>query len=125
MEMTNLFERLSKERPTTTSIRKARQLEDAQKLLDWLMRWSKDTITARQICIYGPNSLRNQKRALNAAEKLVKNGWLIPLPARKYHHYVWQIVRRPIVDPSITTDSPLALRKPLLHPTPNHINNGK
>jgi hypothetical protein len=114
--MTNLFERLSKERPSPSSTRKARQLEGAQKLLNWLMRWTKDTITARQICIYGPNSLRNRKRALDAAEKLVMNGWLIPRPARKYHHYVWQIVRRTTLDPNVMTDSPLTQHGSYLSP---------
>jgi hypothetical protein len=112
MAMTNLFERLSKERPSSSSTRKARQLEGAQKLLNWLMRWSKDTITAREIRIFGPYALRDRKRAiLDAAEKLVMNGWLIPRPARKYHHYEWQIVRRNTLDPAITADSPLTLHQ--------------
>jgi hypothetical protein len=114
--MSNLFERLAKERPSPSSTRKARQLEGAQKLLSWLQRWTKDTITAREIRIFGPCALRDQKRALDAAEKLTKNGWLIPLPARKYHHYVWQIVRRATLDPDVITDSPLTLHGSYLLP---------
>jgi hypothetical protein len=108
--MTNLFERLSKER--TAPNKKAHQLEGAQKLLSWLMRWRKDTITAREIRIFGPYALRDQKRALDAAKKLVMNGWLIPLPARKHHHYEWQIKRKiNTLDPDVIADSPLTLHQ--------------
>jgi hypothetical protein len=112
--MANLFERLSKERPTPN--KKTHQLEGAQKLLSWLMRWRKNTITAREIRIFGPYAIRDQKRALDAAKKLVINGWLIPLPARKYHHYEWQIVRRTTLDPKVITDSPLTLHRSRLLP---------
>jgi hypothetical protein len=114
--MATLFERLAKERPSPTSTRKARQLEDAQKLLNWLMRWDKDIITLRTIRQFGPYALRDQKRALDAAEKLTENGWLIPRPARKYHHYEWQIVRRTTLDPNVITDSPLTLHRSYLSP---------
>jgi hypothetical protein len=115
-----LFERLGKER-TAPPTKKA-QKPPAQLLLDWLQRWTKDTVTAREICIYGPNSLRDRKRALDAAERLVRNGWLIPLPARKYHHYEWQVVRRTILDPAVTADSPLTLREPMLYPSRSDVN---
>jgi len=56
----------------------ARKLLPAQKLLDWLQHWTKPTVSARDICIYGPNSLRDRRSAIDAAEILVKTGWLIP-----------------------------------------------
>jgi len=106
--MANLFERLSRERPSPSSARKARQLENAQKILNFLQRWPEDTITANEILQYGPHALRDRKYVLEAAEQLIQNGWLIPLPARKYHHYKWQIARKLTVRPDMTADSPLA-----------------
>ena len=72
--MVSLFERLDKGRPPPT--RKAQEPSPAQKLLDWLQHWSKPTVSARDICIYGPNAIRDRQRAIDSAEILVKNGWL-------------------------------------------------
>jgi hypothetical protein len=91
-----LFERLSKERPSPSSTRKARQLEGAQKLLDWLQRWNKDTVTVRDIHIYGPNAIRGQK-TLAAAKILIKNGWLAPIKPHGYNGHKWKILKRPSV----------------------------
>src|SRR5262249_45287657 len=121
--MATLFERLNKGQPT---LMKAPEPSPAQKLLDWLQRWNKDTITTSEICVWGPRPLRNRKRALDAAERLVRNGWLIPIgvrrrtnrvKARKYDSHAWQVVRRPVLDPNVTTDSPLKSREPMLYPT--------
>jgi hypothetical protein len=106
----NLFERLSKERPSPSSTRKARQLEGAQKLLDWLQRWSKDTVTVRDVHIYGPHPVRGQKNVLAAAKILVKNGWLAPIKVRRYDANKWQIVRRPpIIAPNVKIDNEKSL----------------
>ena len=52
----------------------------AQKLLDWLQHdWTGPTITARDIYHFGPNSTRES--AIDSAEILVKNGWLVPSDA--------------------------------------------
>src|SRR5262249_4888520 len=113
--MANLFDRLSKNRPTR--ITKKPEPSDAQKLLDWLQRWPKDTITTHEICVYGPNCIRDRKRALDAAERLARNGWLIPSGVRRYRgrdSYEWRIVRRSVLDPNITTDSPRILNEPAL-----------
>src|SRR5262245_602338 len=53
----------------------ARKLLPAQKLLDSLQHWTKPTVSARAICIYGPNSLRDRENAIASAEILVKHGW--------------------------------------------------
>ena len=57
----DIFKRLSAGRPP--SVEKAQDRSPAQKLLDWLQRWDKPTVCVRDIRIYGPGSLRNQKKA--------------------------------------------------------------
>ena len=78
--MVSLFERLDKGRPPPT--RKAQDPSPAQKLLDWLQRWSKPTVSARDICIYGPNAIRDRQERSTSAE-MVKNGWLVPIKTRR------------------------------------------
>ena len=74
----------------------------AQRMLDWLQRWPKDTITVRQLRIYGPRVIRDQKSAiLDAAEILVANGWLVPTKPSWPGTQAWQIVRRNIVNPPV------------------------
>jgi hypothetical protein len=63
--------------------------DPAQLLLDWLNRRPGDFITARDIRIYGPGSLRNRESALRSAQILAAHGFLIPLTAHK-----WQVVRK-------------------------------
>jgi hypothetical protein len=73
----------------------------AQKLLDWLQRWNKPTIRAADILIYGPRSTRNQKDADNATEVLVRHGWLTPVKTNQRNRRQWQIIRKPIVHPTL------------------------
>ena len=101
----NLFERLSKERPTPASTRKARQLEGAQKLLDWLMRWDKPTVRANEIHHRGPNSLRSRKRAIDHARILAEHGWLTPVRGRQYNTREWLIARKPVLHPTVEEKS--------------------
>ena len=42
--------------PEPEPIKEAQKPPPAQKLLDWLQHWTKPTVSARDICIYGPNS---------------------------------------------------------------------
>ncbi len=100
--MANLFERLSAGQPSAAE--KAQDRSAAQKLLDWLQRWEKPTVRVRDIRVYGPYALRNQKSVTDSAEVLVKNGWLIPVQTRQYNGHKWRIVRRPIADPSIAAE---------------------
>lgn len=105
--MVNLFERLGKGRPPpaeTESKTPHSELETAQKLLNWLQHWAKNTVSVRDICVYGPNSMRNREIAINSAEILVKNGWLVPNRAHRYDRRVWQIVRKPIVGPTVAAE---------------------
>jgi hypothetical protein len=95
----NLFERLDRGRPP---IEKTQEVSPAQKLLDWLQRWPKPSLSMRDICIYGPRP-RNRENAISSAEILVKHGWLVPSKTRRYDSREWQIVRRPIVRPTVAS----------------------
>ena len=81
-------------------VEKAGSRSQAQKLLDWLQRWDKPVVRVRDIRIYGPGSLR--KNVTAPAEILVRNGWLTPVQTRQGHK--WQIVRRPIAQPTIAAE---------------------
>jgi len=99
--MTNLFERLAQSRPAPTE--EKIKVDPAQKLLDWLQSWPKPTIRAAEILMYGPRCTRKQKDADNATEVLVKRGWLTPLKTNQSNWRQWQIVRKPIVHPTIAS----------------------
>jgi hypothetical protein len=75
--------------------------DPAQKLLDWLQRWNKPTICTREILIYGPSCTRNRKSVLDATEILVRNGWLKRNETKQRNWRQWQIVRKPIVHPTL------------------------
>jgi|SRR5215471_9599761 len=85
----------------TVSSERAQKLLPAQRLLDWLQHWAKPTVSAREICMYGPNTVRDRKRAVDAAEILVKEGWLVPIKTRRRDMYQWGIVRKPIIHPTV------------------------
>jgi hypothetical protein len=100
--MATLFERLG--RPTPT--KKAQEPSPAQKLLDWLQRdLARPSISTRQICVYGPNAVRNRNRANDAVEILVKEGWLVPIQTRRRDMKAWRIVRKPIIFPTVATET--------------------
>jgi hypothetical protein len=87
----NLFERLDQGRPA--SVEKSQEISPAQKMLDWLQKWNKDFVSARDIRIYGPSLIRNQKDAVATARILVRNGQLTPIGSRKPYLHKWRIVR--------------------------------
>jgi hypothetical protein len=94
--MVSLFERLDKGRPPPPTEKGHRDVTPTEKLLDWIMNyWTEDTLTARDICCYGPNPTRDRERAINSAEILVKRGWLAPIKAHRRDSREWQIVRKP------------------------------
>jgi hypothetical protein len=96
----DIFKRLSAGRPP--AIEKAQDRSPAQKLLDWLQRWDKPVVRVRDVRIYGPGSLRNQKSVTDAAEVLVKNGWLASVQTR--HGHKWRVVRKPIAQPTLAAE---------------------
>src|SRR5262245_9934106 len=72
------------------------QSSPTEKLLDWIINhWSEPTISVRDICWRGPNSLRNRKSAIGLAETLAENGWLAPIKSRRHDMREWQIIRGP------------------------------
>ena len=95
----NLFQRLSAGRPAPTE--EKIKVDAAQKLLDFLLRWPKPTISRRDIYIYGPTCTRKREDAIKAAEFLVKTGWLVPYKTHRHDWRVWEIVRRPVIHPTI------------------------
>jgi hypothetical protein len=67
----------------------------SEKLLDWVVNhWTRPTISARDICRYGPNSIRDRKSAIDQAEILAKHGWLTPIKTRRRDMREWQIIRQ-------------------------------
>ena len=95
--MASLFERLGQPPPTKETQKPLPdpKLQPAQRMLDWIQRWTKDTICIRDVRQYGPNSLRNPKSVIDAAEVLVRNGWLEPAKLHRYDMRKWRIIRRP------------------------------
>ena len=94
-----IFDRLNRTRPTPPTTKN--KDEPAQRLLSWLPRWPRDTITVRQIRVYGPRCLRDRRSAIDSAEILVANGWLTPIKPSRPDTYAWQIVRKNIVHPTV------------------------
>jgi hypothetical protein len=91
----SLFERLNAGCPPlaaegTIEHEKSQSIE---RLLRWLVNnWRGNTITLRQICLYGPYPLRaEQKAALGLTLGLVERGWLIPLKPRRHDSRAWEI----------------------------------
>jgi hypothetical protein len=97
--MATLFERLGRSAPSETAQKP--EPEPAQLLLTWLQKWTRPTITARQIRIYGPTRTRKPEVAIAAAEKLVRQGWLTPIKELQRNRRRWGIVRRPLVHPVV------------------------
>ncbi|HVI68544.1 MAG TPA: hypothetical protein VM910_39125 [Bradyrhizobium sp.] len=101
MATMTIFERLNQGRPPAEMAIKQSSKAPAQLLLDWLPRWPQDTITVRQIRVYGPYTIRNRRSAIDAAEVLVTNGWLKPIKPSRPDTYAWQITRKTILHPPV------------------------
>src|SRR5262249_16382165 len=78
------------------------QKDPAQRLLTWLQRWPKPTITPREIRIYGPKDLRSQESVFSTTEALVRYGWLTALkqPRGKNTHE-WEVVHKTVIRPLV------------------------
>ena len=85
----DIFKRLSAGRPPSPgeSAPLATPLP-VRKLFDWLQHdWNQPTVCARDIYRHGPRPVReDRKTALEAAEILVRRGWLVPM---KTHAQTW------------------------------------
>jgi hypothetical protein len=68
----------------------------AERLLDFIVnRWRKPVIRVREICRFGPGSIRDRKSAMALAEILAANGWLSSVKGRQHNEKMWTIVRGP------------------------------
>jgi hypothetical protein len=94
----SVFARLAKNRPP---VEKAQIISPAQKLLDFLQRWPKDTVSARNIYQFGPKPTKKRREAMASIEVLVRHGWLTPIQSRRRDGHDWRIIRRPTVNPTI------------------------
>jgi hypothetical protein len=95
----NLFERLAaKGRPVEE---KTSQPDLAQRMLDFLLRWPRPSISTSDMMIYGPRPKQNAEGVLKLATILEKHGWLTPKSTPKKNMRHWNIVRRPIVHPTL------------------------
>ena len=67
----------------------------SEKLLAWIVNyWTRPTVSVREICIYGPNCVRDKKTILSLAQTLVERGWLAPTKTRRRDMKKWQITAR-------------------------------
>ena len=97
-----IFKRLSAGRPPAEKANSdAQKLQHAQKVLNWLQRWDKPTVSSKDMRVYGPRP-RDREAAARAAEILVERGWLTPIQTRQYNAHAWRIIRKPIVHPTVT-----------------------
>jgi hypothetical protein len=72
-------------------------LYEAQRLLTWLhTTWREPHVSLPDIYQFGPNSIRDKRRARNIAAILEDHGWLISAPASEvngtFRREVWSIV---------------------------------
>jgi hypothetical protein len=102
----NLFERLDQGRPAPEpKVVNQPDKDPAQRLLDWLQRWNKPTVSMRQICQFGPRPIRDRKSVISATEVLVKTNWLIPIKTTRRDTREWEITRKTIVFPAVTAET--------------------
>jgi transposase len=110
--MGSLFERLDRGRPPTEAAPSPEiirmgpataiippagpKAHPTEKLLDWLInRWTKPTISLREICRHGPNATRDWESATSQSKILAERGWLTPIKTRRRDMRQWQILRGP------------------------------
>src|SRR4029077_5183302 len=65
-------------------------------LLGWLQNnWKKPVIRVRDICIYGPNPIRDRESAIRTAEVLERRGFLVAMKTHRYDAKWWRIAIGP------------------------------
>jgi len=98
----NLFDRLAHDRPAEAAAERPSK-DPAQKMLDFLLRWPGESISTSEMMIYGPRPKKNAEEVLKLATILEKYGWLTPKPTPQKRMKHWNIVRRPIIHPTLDT----------------------
>ena len=73
----NPFATHASEKKSLIRLKRAHEVPPAQRLMAWLPRWHKATISVTNIRQYGPNSLRDPKIAADAIEVLAGYGSII------------------------------------------------
>jgi hypothetical protein len=91
----NPFATHASEKKPLIRLKRAHEVPPAQRLMAWLPRWHKATISVTNIRQYGPNSLRDPKIAADAIEVLAGYGWLVPIMAPRHDSKWWEIIRGP------------------------------
>jgi hypothetical protein len=81
--------------------KRALDVSPAQKLLNFLQRWPKDTVSLRDLRQFGPKSMRDRQSVIDSAEILVRHKWLTPIPTHRRDRREWQIARKLIVHPTV------------------------
>jgi hypothetical protein len=94
----NIFERLAKGRPPP--VEKAQEVSPAQRLLDFVLRWPKDTVSARNIYQFGPRSTKKRREAMESIAVLIRCGWLAQVPGPRRDGYRF-LRRPPIIHPTV------------------------
>jgi hypothetical protein len=65
-----------------------------EKLLDWLInRWTKPTVSLRELQRHGPNGSRDWESAMDQCNILTERGWLMRIETRRRDNRVWRILR--------------------------------
>jgi hypothetical protein len=101
--MASIFQRLAKTRPAPPVEEKTKP-DHAQRMLDWLInKWTRESVSVSDLMTFGPRPRQNAEEALKLASILERQGWLTPknTPRKDMQH--WNIVRRPVVHPKLTT----------------------
>lgn len=89
----NLFDRLNAARPPSTEEPAPPPIPlAAGRLLAWIQNnWKKPVIRVRDICRFGPNSIRDRESASKMVEILVGGGWLVPAKPHRCDSKQWRI----------------------------------
>lgn len=71
------------------------EVDPAAELLKWLtFKWGKPTVSARDICQFGPRATKDLKSVLGLTEILMQRGILVPIPTpNRQNIRRWCIVR--------------------------------
>jgi hypothetical protein len=82
--------------------KKTAEITPEQRLLDWLQRWPKETVSLRELQQFAPRAVRTQGNVIDhSVGVLVRHGWLTPLQSHRRDRREWQVVRRPTVHPTV------------------------
>jgi len=79
------------------------QPDYAQRMLDFILRWPRPSISVPDLMTYGPEPRKNAEETLKLATLLERQGWLTKKDMPKKNMKHWTINRKPFVHPKLTT----------------------